>query len=292
MKYLLIVLVFLFAIILVIGEDNNVNVGLMYGGNSFTNEEDIKLHCGFSINETIDSFTLNFNGVMFYHHDFKNKSNDKIVKILTIYEVKEDKSEKDMVMVTIKNATKELANEYKCIVEYTKDNKTESKPATKTLYFWEGSININISVHETKDKSKKIDNVNKGDPFVVECGADVGNLKNYAVKLFQGNAPFAMFDSTNNKNATKMNMTKDGIQDQDFDVEFKESHLIASFSKSSDHTKGPFQCRYYLTIDNLKEYVKHSDEVQLKINNSGVLLSFSFSLFALTLLSNLYSKIY
>jgi hypothetical protein len=89
-----------------------------------------------------------------------------------------------------------------------------------------------------------------------------------------------------------MNTTKNGIQDKDFDVEFKDSHLIASFNRSSDNTKGPFYCEYFLRIDKDRKYAKTSIEAQLKVNNSGVLLSFSFSLFALTLFSNFYSKIY
>ncbi len=113
------------------------------------------------------------------------------------FEVEADKPDKDKVMVTIKNATKELDGKYVCIVIFTKpDNKTERKEDPKSFYFWDDSIKINISVHDTKDKNKKFDSVKKGDPFIVECGADVKSLKDYKVTLFQGNEPFAMFDVT------------------------------------------------------------------------------------------------
>jgi hypothetical protein len=56
------------------GEDKNVTIKLMNDGNSFVKGEDIKLHCEFKINTTVNNVTLNFKEDMFYFHDSKNSS--------------------------------------------------------------------------------------------------------------------------------------------------------------------------------------------------------------------------
>ncbi len=121
---------------------------------------------------------------------------EEITKINDKFEVRLEKLEKNMVIVTIINASKDLEGKYSCLVNFTKkDNKKDFKEVINTFYHWDRNITINFGIYDTKDKHKKIDIVKIGDSFVIDCSADVGKVTEYAIVLLHQESYFGAYFS-------------------------------------------------------------------------------------------------